>query len=118
MISSRTSPESARAIETICCAAGRSAPTFARAWDRLVPEPREERRGVAVHPVEVEQRAAPRLVRQEDALGDAQVGDQVELLVDRRDAALERSRGIARGERLALEEDLAAGRARPRPRRT
>ena len=63
--------------------------------DRLVPEPGEQRLRVPVHPVEVEQRPAARLVREEDALGDAQVGHEVELLVDRRDAALQRPRGIA-----------------------
>jgi hypothetical protein len=78
--------------------------------DRVVSEPREQRRGLPVHLVEVEQRPAARLVRQEDALGDAQVRDEVELLVDRRDAALERSRGITVRKRLAKEEDLAAGR--------
>jgi hypothetical protein len=78
--------------------------------DRVVPEPGEERCRFPVHPVEVEQRPAARLMGQEDALGDAQVRDEVELLVDRRDAALERARGVALGKRLVHEEDLAAGR--------
>ena len=78
--------------------------------DRLVPEPAQERRRLAVHLVEVEQRPAPRLVREKDALGDAQVRDQVELLVDRRDASLQRSRRVARRKRLTQEQDLAAGR--------
>ena len=39
-----------------------------------------------------------------------QVLDEVELLVDRRDAALERRRRVAGRQRLAHEEDLAAGR--------
>ena len=110
MISSRTLPDSARAIDTICCAAGRSRPDLRAHGDRLVSEPGEQRRRIPVHPVEVEQGPAARLVRQEDALGDAQVRDEVELLVDRRDAALERARGIARWKRLAHEKDLAARR--------
>ena len=73
-------------------------------------EPGEQRLRVAVHLVEVEQGPAARLVREEDALGDAQVCDQIELLVDRRDAALERSRRVAGRKRLTPEEDLAAGR--------
>ena len=77
--------------------------------DRLVSEPSEQRSGVAVHLVEVEQRATARFVREEDALRDAQVRDEIELLVDRRHAALERSRGVSRRQRLAQEQDLAAG---------
>ena len=110
MISSRTLPESARAIDTTCCAAGRSCADLRAHGDRLVPEPGEQRLRLAVHPVEVEERAAPRLVREEDALGDAQVGHEVELLVDRRDAALQRAGRVARRQRLAEEQDLAARR--------
>ena len=78
--------------------------------DRVVAEPGEQSRRFPVHPVEVEQRPAARLVRQEDALGDAQVRDEVELLVDRRDAALQRSGRVAGRKRLAREQDLAARR--------
>ena len=87
MISRRTSWESARAIETTCWAAGRSAPTRARgsiaSWPRRSSSAADSR----AHPLEIEQRPAARLVGEEDALGDRQVLDQVELLVDRRDAA-------------------------------
>ena len=86
--------------------------------DRLVSEPFQQRLGLPVHPVEVEQRPAAGLVRQEDALGDAQVGHEVELLVDRRDAALQRAGRIALRKRLAHEEDLAARSARSHRRRT
>ena len=55
-------------------------------------------------------RAAAWLVAEEDALGDRQVVDEVELLVDRRDAASERAGRVTVGERLAVEEDLAGGR--------
>ncbi len=78
--------------------------------DRVVAEPGEQSRRFPVHLVEVEQWPAARLVRQEDALGDAQVRDEVELLVDRRDAALERSGRVAGRKRLTREEDLAARR--------
>ena len=97
MISRRTSPDSARAIETICCAAGRSAPTFARggidSWPRRLSSAAESR--YILSRSSSRPRAA-RLVREEDALRDAQVLDEVELLVDRRDAALQRSGGVAR----------------------
>ena len=109
MISRRTSTESARAIETICWAAGRSALTFVRGEIDSWPSRVSSVGRVPAHPVEVEQRPAARLVREEDALRDRQVLDQVELLVDRRDAARERRRGVAHRQRLALEEDLAAG---------
>src|SRR4029453_13445994 len=78
--------------------------------DRVVPEAREQRGRLAVHRVEVEKGPAAWLVREEDALGDAQIRNEVELLVDRRDAALQGSRRIALRERLAEEEDLAARR--------
>ena len=81
-------------------------------------EPREQRGRVAVHLVEVEQRPAARLVREEDALGDREVLDQVELLVDRRDAARERAGRVAHRQRLAVEEDLAARRLDARRRCT
>ena len=83
-----------------------------------MPEPGEQGLGLAGHPVEVEERASPRLVREEDALRHAQVGHEVELLVDRRDAPLERAGGVARRQRLAEEEDLAFQWARARRTRT
>ena len=86
--------------------------------DRLVPEPGEQRRRLPVHLVEVEQRPAARLVREEDALGDAEVGDEVELLVDRRDAALERAGGVAGRKRLAHGRGSRRSSARRRRRRT
>ena len=110
MISSRTLPDSARAIETTCCAAGRKLPDLRPHGNRLVSEPREQRFRFPVHRAQVEQRPVARLVGEEDALGDAQVGDEIELLVDRRDPALERSRRVSRRERLAQEDDLAARR--------
>ena len=109
MISSRTLPDRARAIDTICLPAGRSAPTFARGGIASCPRRASSAAGLAVHLVEVEERAAPGLVREEDALGHAQVVHQVELLVDRRHPALERSRRIPLRQRLAVEQDLAAG---------
>src|SRR6185312_7203244 len=47
------------------------------------------------------------LVAQEHALGDRQVLDEVELLIDRPDAARHRLRWLTRRKRLALYEDLA-----------
>ena len=109
MTSRRTSTERARAIETICWAAGRSAFTFVRGEIDSCPSRASRAVESAVHPIEVEQRPAARLVREEDALGHREVADQVELLVDRRDAARQRCRRVPDRERLALEQDLAAG---------
>ena len=49
-------------------------------------------------------------MREEDALSDREVLDQVELLVDRRHPAGQGRGQIARRERLSLEEDLPGGR--------
>src|SRR3954452_5577867 len=78
MISSRTSPDSARAIETIWRAAGRSARTFTRGGPRapalhgrgdlVVAEAGQQRRGLAAHRLATQQRAAARLVPEEDRL--------------------------------------------------
>ena len=67
----------------------------------VVSEPGKQRLGLPVHLVEVEQRPAARLVGQEDALGDAQVRHEVELLVDRRDTALQRPGRVTLRERFA-----------------
>ena len=87
MISSRTSCESARAIETTCCAAGRSALTFARGEMRSWPS-RASSAAVSLR-MRSRSRNGPRRgsCAEEDALGDGQVLDEVELLVDRGDAA-------------------------------
>ena len=77
--------------------------------DRRVAEAREQRVRLPVHLVEVEKGPAPRLVRQEDALRDRQVIDQVQLLVDRGHSPLERLRRVTDRKRLAHEQDLAAG---------
>ena len=110
MISSFASPEIARAIETICCAAGRSALTFARGGMAVWPRRSSSAVDVALHRGAVEQQAPARLVAEEDRLGDGQVLDEVELLVDRRDAARQRAGRVAGRQRLAREEDLAGGR--------
>ena len=79
--------DSARAIETTCCAAGRSARTWAPGG-MLAWSSRSSSATVSLpHRLAVQQRAAAQLVAEEHALGDGQVVDEVELLVDRRDAA-------------------------------
>ena len=111
MTSRRTWPESARAIETICWAAGRSARTRAPGVDALVAEARKQS-GRLCCASGRDQETGPRrdLVGEEDALGDGQVLDEVELLIDRRDAALLHGGRIAERQRLAADDDLAAGR--------
>ena len=78
--------------------------------DPLVVEALQDLSGVAAHPVDLEQPRPPRLVAQEDVLGDGQVLDEVELLVDRRHPAVERAAGVALGKRCAADQDLARAR--------
>ena len=86
MISSRTLPGQGTRDRDDLLRRRPQLPDLRAHGDRVVAEPSEQRRRLAVHRVEVEQRPTPRLVREEDALGDAQIGDEVELLVDRRHA--------------------------------
>jgi hypothetical protein len=72
-----------------------------------VVEPREQRGGLAPHAPAVEQPTPVELVAEEDALRHGQVLDEVELLVDRGDAARERSARLALRQRLAVDPDLA-----------
>ena len=58
--------------------------------DVAVVEPLEQRGRLLAHQVAVQKTRAARLVPEEHALGDRQVPDQVELLVDRRDPAGQR----------------------------
>ncbi len=75
--------------------------------DRRVVEALHQRARLALHRGAIEQRAAAQLVAEEDRLVDAQVLDEVELLVDRRDAARERLGRLTGGQRLAVDEHLA-----------
>ena len=70
----------------------------------------EQRRRLGAHPRAVEQAEPARLVAEEDALGDAQVLDQVELLVDRPDPEGHGLRRLADGQQLAVDADLSLGR--------
>ena len=79
--------------------------------DRPVAEALEQRRRLVAHPLEVEERPATRLVGEEDALGDGQLLDQVELLVDRRHPAARGSpAGSPSGSGSPRDDDLARGR--------
>ena len=71
MISSRTFCDSARAIETICCAGGPQLAHACARGDVLVAEAPSSSRRLAPHRVAVEQRAAAVLVAEEDRVGDA-----------------------------------------------
>ena len=75
--------------------------------DVAVVQAREQLGRVPPHAGTVEQPGAARLVAEEHALGHRQVLDQVELLVDRRDAAGQRLRRLSRRQRIAVDEDLA-----------
>ena len=80
-----------------------------RRSDALIPEPGQQRRGLAVHRRPVQQRTPAPLVAEEHVQRHRQVRDQVQLLVDGGDAAGDRGSGVADRERLALEPDLAGG---------
>ena len=81
MISTRAFRLSALAISTICSRAMPSSRTRARG-DTFTPTRSQEHLGVRLHPLPVDHPEAARLAPQEDVLGDREVGDEVELLVD------------------------------------
>ena len=107
MTISRVSWESARAMLTICWPDAGSVPTSRStrisSWPSRASSARAARAGVAA----AEQAAAGLLVPEEDVLGDAQPGDEVELLVDRGDAQRDRGVRRAEGDGLAAPLDLA-----------
>ena len=87
MTISRASWDSARAMLTICCAAADSVPTSAVGRISGWPSRASSSRGRRGWPRPVRVKPEPgELVAEEDVLGDGEAGDQVELLVDRRDA--------------------------------
>ena len=78
--------------------------------DVAVVEALEQRAVSRPHRARSSSAEPARLVAEEDALGHAQVLDEVELLVDRPDPAAIDSDGSPTGQRLAVDEDLALGR--------
>ena len=110
MISSFTLRESARAIETTCCAAGRSVRTnmsgLMSPWSRRSSSAVVSARMRARSSSPSRRGSWPRKI----ALGDPQVLDQVELLIDRPDPAGHGLRRLADGQQLAIDADLALGR--------
>jgi hypothetical protein len=87
-ISSFGRQERARAISTSCFWAVERRRTGVRGSSRR-PEPLEQGAGVGVEPGPVEQAGGAgrgRFAAEEDVAGDVEAGDQVQLLVDHRDA--------------------------------
>ena len=107
MMISCASCDSARAMLTICCAAADSEPTSAAGrisgWPRRVSSSAAARLATA-GPGEAEARL---LAAEEDVVGDGQAGDEVELLVDRRDAEAHGGLRVAERHRLAAPGDRA-----------
>ena len=68
---------------------------------------RNSPRASRVHPPPVEQAVAAKFAAEEDVLGDRAEGDEIDLLVDRADAAVLRLLGRGELDRLAAEDDLA-----------
>src|SRR4030095_10611859 len=77
--------------------------------DGLVVEPAQDLDRLLPHPPAVQESPASQLVAEVDALGDRQVLDQVALLVDGGDAALEGPRRVAGRHRLTVHPYLARG---------
>jgi hypothetical protein len=104
----RASSDSALAISTVCCSAIESSRTV---WPaRIVParaEALEQRVRVALHPPRVDHPAPHRLAAEEDVLGDGPVGEEVELLVDDRDAVVLGVERVVQLDRLAVDGDRA-----------
>ena len=84
MITIAASNARALAISTICWSPIRRSPTLARG-EIAVPRRSNSRRASGLHRAVVEpaEPAAPRLLAaEEDVVGDGELGDQVQLLVD------------------------------------
>ena len=105
--SRRVSWDSARAMLTICWLAGDRSPTSRvveiSAWPSRASSALDQLAGTAALA-----EAGPRdLVAEEDVLGDVEVRHQVELLVDRRDAVLDRLRRRRERRLLAVPDEGA-----------
>ena len=107
MMISLMSCDSARAMLTICLLAALSWPTSAFGEQVRVAEPAEQFTGAAGGLGAPGESAARELVSEEDVLGDRQAVDDVELLVHRRDAELDRRLGRRDLDPLAGPGDLA-----------
>ena len=78
--------------------------------DVAVVEALEQRVRLGAHAGAIQETELARFVAEEDRLGDPQVLDQVELLVDRPDAEGHRLRRLTDRQQLAVDADLALGR--------
>ena len=117
MTISCASRESARRISTFCCSPVRRRPAGASPGSSK-PAPRGELVVGRVELPAAQNAGARRLDAEEDVLRDRQLRDDERLLRDRRDPVLERLARRAERDRLAVEDDPAAVRARARPRRS
>ena len=103
----RASNEIALAISTTCCAPTRSRATGVRgstSSSNFASSARASR----VHPPIVDQaESIERLAAEEDVFGDAQVGNEIELLKDDRDAGLLGFARIAKVDRPAVQQNFA-----------
>ena len=100
------------AISTICCSATERSPTSAPG-SRRRPS-RSSNRGCSAQRAAIDEAAAARLAADEDVLGDRHVRDEIELLVDGRDAEPLRLVRLGQRDRRALESRSCR---RPAPRR-
>jgi hypothetical protein len=86
---------------------GRQRPDLGGGPDLGVPEPGEQRGGGAVGLGRAGDPQVGALAAEEDVVGDGEPGDQVQLLVDGRDAQRHGRLGVAEGDRGAVPGDLA-----------
>ena len=86
---------------------GREPADRAGRLDLGVPEPGEQLARTADRLPALAEAGGAELVAEEDVLGDAEVGDEVELLVDRGDPEVHRGLRRRQRDRLALPQDLA-----------
>ena len=107
MTISRASCDSARAMLTICLPAADSRPTSRPGGISAWPSRASRARVLARSWRAPGEAAARQLVAEEDVLGDRQAVDQVELLVDRRDARAQGRERRREGDLFALPADGA-----------
>ena len=107
MMMSLMSCDSARAMLTICLFAALSCPTSVWGERFAWPRRREQLAGPPRGLGAPGEAAARELVAEEDVLGDRETVDDIELLVHRRDAELDRGFGSRDLDRLAEPRDLA-----------
>ncbi len=114
MMTSCALNDTARAIATICWIAVENS-ISGRRTSISTAKRRKQLRRLRVHATPVEQAVAAMLAAEKDVLGHRAERNEVDLLIDRADAAALSRLGRGEIDRLAGEEDRARSRADRRP---